>query len=520
MSQAQTGGSAIATRTRPRFRSALHALVVLAASVAWSPPLAAQLPSREQNEPKFEMSTEREPEGEALLRRSLPSGQRDELRRLRFLSVEVLDAQIDATTYVLGPHDVLAVMILVGEMRLETLPVLPEGIVLVPHIGAVQAAGLTLQDFRDALHRAVRKRYQNFELYCYLAETRQFRVFVTGEVREPGTLVARPYERVSDVVERAGGFTDNASRRFVELQVRDGQRTLVDLDAYYLRGEIEANPHVRDGAVVHVPPRRSEVFISGAVAVPGTYEHRDGESLQQLLAIAGGPTFDANLSEVAVDEMNANGEVRLQVYDLRAADPRPEDVVRVAVPSQLLGRRRVFAILPDDERHTLYLSPSETLQDLVRRVSLLGADPELADARLVTRDDSGGQVTLDVDVQRVLAGEQDHPLQDGDVLSVPPVRDYVYVSGFVARPGRYAYRADWTLGDYLGEAGGVAATGNRDRATVLRPSGEQRSATRGDPVRRGDTIHINRSTGGKVATSLAILTNISALVISVVALTR
>lgn len=458
-------------------------------------------------------------EGEALNPRSLPTQQRDDLRRMRFVSPEVLDLEIDAKTYVLGPHDVLAVMILVGEMRLETLPVLPEGIVLVPRVGAVHAAGRTLEQFRQDLQRAVARRYQNFELYCYLAETRQFRVYLTGEVNEPGTLVARPYERVSDVIERAGGFTTNASRRFVQLH-DDGHVTSIDLDAFYMRGEIESNPNVTPGVVVHVPPRGRDVEITGAVIVPGTYEHRPGETLQQLLSIAGGPTREADLAQVAVDEMGPDGEIHLNVYDLAVETPRPENVVRVAVPSALLGRRRVFAILPDDQRHTLYLSPSETLQDLVRRVSLLGVDADLSDARLVTQDEDGDPVELVVDVQRVLAGEQDRPLQDGDVLSVPPVRDYVYVSGFVAQPGRYSYRADWTVGDYLGAAGGVAATGNRDHATVLRPDGDKRSADRGDSVRRGDTIHINRSTGGKIATSLAIVTNISALVISIVALTR
>ncbi len=488
-----------------------------------APSVQAQLNPREplETDRSTDAARPREPEAGALLRRSLPTPQRDDLRRQRFISAEVLDVEIDASTYVLGPHDVLAVMILVGEMRLETLPVLAEGVVLVPHIGAVPAAGMTLEKFRDELRRAVARRYQNFELYCYLAETRQFRVFVTGEVNAPGTLVARPYERISDAVERAGGFTEQASRRSIELQTSSGAALPgADLDAYYLRGEIASNPLVRAGLVVHVPPRRHSVELTGAVAVPGTYEHRDGETLQQLLAIAGGMTMDADSRSVAVDEMGPGGEIRLHVYDLTTETPALRNIVRVSVPSQLLGRRRVFAILPDDQRHTLYLSPSETLHDLVRRVSLLGAEADLAEARLVTRNEDGGRLEIPVDVQRVLAGEQDHALYDGDVLSVPAVRDYVYVSGFVARPGRYAYRADWTIGDYVGEAGGVAATGNRDKATVLSPNGDKHGARRGESVRRGDTIHINRSTGGKIAISLGILTNVSALVISIVALTR
>jgi hypothetical protein len=48
-----------------------------------------------------------------------------ETRSLRFLTPELLETPIDPDTYVLGPQDVLAVMMLIGEMRHEQLPVLP-----------------------------------------------------------------------------------------------------------------------------------------------------------------------------------------------------------------------------------------------------------------------------------------------------------------------------------------------------------------------------------------------------------
>jgi hypothetical protein len=141
-------------------------------------------------------------------------------------------------------------------------------------------------------------------------------------------------------------------------------------------------------------------------------------------------------------------------------------------------------------------------------------------ARLVSHDSTGATVTQEVDVTEVLAGERDYPLQDGDVFSVPVVKDYVYVSGLVARPGRFPYQAAWRVGDYLGEAGGTAATGNRDHVTILDPSGQARSGERNSGVERGETIHVNRSTAAKVASGLSIVTTISAFVISIVALTK
>jgi len=176
--------------------------------------------------------------------------------------------------------------------------------------------------------------------------------------------------------------------------------------------------------------------------------------------------------------------------------------------------------LPPNRRETLYISESETLRSLLPRVMQIEPNAALSEATLVSRDSTGAEVERRVDVAQVLAGDVDYPLHDGDAFSVPTVKDYIYVSGLVARPGRYAYQAAWRVGDYLGEAGGTAAGGNRDRVTILSDGGRPRSGNRSSVVERGETIHINRSTSSKVASALSIVTTISAFVISIVALTK
>jgi protein involved in polysaccharide export with SLBB domain len=441
--------------------------------------------------------------------------------RARFASPDLFDADVDPATYVLGPSDVLAVMLLIGETRTHTLPVLPEGVVMVPGIGPVPASGKTLADFRKSLQAAVAKRYRNFELYCYLARQRQFRVYVTGEVRDPGLMAARASERVSDLVDRAGGFTDRASRREIEIRDADGKvGARADLGRFLARGDLGDNPHVAAGYVVHVPPRGNQVMIAGEVRAPGYYELRDGETLPELLELAGGPTAVANLSSVTVERTNAAGTVAVETYDLNHDAPSTENITRVSVLSSMLGKRRVYFISPDERQQPLFLSPDETLGDLVRRTATLPPDADLAAARLATRDSIGHPFQVAVDLTKVLSGEQDRVLRDGDVLSVPGVKDYVYVSGFVTRPGRYTYRPEWTVNDYIGEAGGPASGGSRDRVTLLGREGSRRDADRRTSVQRGETVYIDRSLGSKFTGGLGILVNLSALAISLVALSR
>jgi protein involved in polysaccharide export with SLBB domain len=445
----------------------------------------------------------------------------DATRRARYTSPDLPEADIDPDTYTLGPYDVLGIMLVTGDSHVYQLAVLPEGVVVVPSVGMVQASGHTLTEFRQALHTAVAQRYRGFELYCHLVRPRQFRVYVTGEVKQPGTLAARATERVSDVLERAGGLTDQGSKR--EIELRDAQDRLlshVDLGRWLACGDLRANPHVGAGCVVHVPPRGRVVIITGEVRDSGTFELRPGESLPELLQLAGGPTVIADLSRVAVERTDSTGSVTVSTCDLRHESPSTADATRITILSTLLGKHRVFFITPDDRQQTLYMAPEETLADLVRRTATLPSDADLAGAQLATHDSAGHPVQVPVDLTRVLAGTQDRPLQHGDVLSVPGVKGYVYVSGYVTRPGRYAYRPEWTINDYLGEAGGPAPGGSRDHVTLLGPTGRQRESDRGMPVQRGETVYVDRSLGAKGATALGLLINVTALAVSVVAIAR
>jgi protein involved in polysaccharide export with SLBB domain len=444
-----------------------------------------------------------------------------ELRQLRFATPELLEAPIDPDIYVLGPQDLLAILIMIGEQRSERLPVLPEGVVLVPNIGSVPAAGRTLSEFRTALRAAFAKRYRDFELYCYLARPREFRVYVTGEVQRPGMVAARAYERVSDVIDRAGGFTAAASRREVELRDASGAvQARVDLAAFQSRGDLAANPHLSGGQVVWVPVRTHEVDVQGEVNLPAVYEARRGDRLADLLALAGGPTPQADLSQVSVESIDSTGAVQVRTWDLRRDTPPVGDVVRVAVRSAMVGKSRVFVILPSGQEHTLFLAPDETLRDLIGRVTELQPEADLAEAQLSTSGPDGERVQVPVDVAGVLRGDSDHPLRDGDVLSVPRVKSYVYVSGFVTRPGRYVYRGDWTVNDYIGEAGGPTGGGSLGGVKLLGPDGEKRSGERSSRVQRGETVYVDRSFTGKASSFLGLFTNVTALVISLVALRR
>jgi len=439
----------------------------------------------------------------------------------RYASPDLVEASVDPATYILGPQDILALQIILSETRTEQVPVLPEGVVMVPNVGAVPAAGLTLTAFRQRLHAAVAERYRSFEVNCYLAKARQFRVYVTGEVREPGVLAARATDRVSDVVERAGGLGERGSERAIE--VRDLQGNVLahaDLAAFRRRGRLDSNPTLAAGNVVFVAARNRTVTVEGAVASPGDYEWVPADDIADVIELAGGLLPTADRSQVSVERVRAEGDARTDVVDLDAGGHPAADVRRIVVNSTLVGQRRVFVVTPEGEQRALGLGAGESLRDLARRVGSMARDADWSHAELSSRDASGRPERVAVDLPRVLNGEGDRPLQDGDVLSVPRLRDYVYVSGFVSRPGRYPYRSDWTVNDYIGEAGGPASGGSTGSVRIYDDGGKSRGADRKSPLQRGETLYLDRSFVSKASSALGLVANLSALVISIVALNR
>jgi len=440
---------------------------------------------------------------------------------VRYLSPDLVETVVDPETYILGPQDILAVQIVLGETRNEQLPVLPEGVVLVPHVGPVPAAGTTLAAFRKRLHAAVSERYRSFELNCYLARARQFRVYVTGEVAEPGVLAARATDRVSDVVERAGGLVVGGSER--DIEVRDAHGKVLaraDLTAFRRRGRLDANPTVDAGQVVYVAPLQRRVQVEGAVASPGAYEWKPGDTLDTVLDLAGGLLANADRTQVSVERVDPAGNASVQVVDLGAGPHDAVDVRRIVVNSNLLGQRRVFVVTPEGEKRTLALGPGETLRDLALRIGSASPEADWTSAELSTRDSAGHSERVTVDIPRVLRGEGDRPLQDGDILAVPRLPDHVYVSGYVTRPGRYPYHADWSIGDYIGEAGGTSPGGSSGEVRIYDTAGKTRSGDRESLLQRGETLYVDRSFTGKASSLLGLAVNLSAVVISIVVLGR
>jgi polysaccharide biosynthesis/export protein len=113
--------------------------------------------------------------------------------------------------YRIAPEDLLQVSVWKNEMLSRTLPVRSDGMISLPLVNEVQAAGLTPMQLRDVLKSKFGEYLPNPEVSVIVMQMNGFVVSVLGEVKTAGRYQFTNRITVLDVLARAGGITEFAS---------------------------------------------------------------------------------------------------------------------------------------------------------------------------------------------------------------------------------------------------------------------------------------------------------------------
>ncbi len=113
--------------------------------------------------------------------------------------------------YRIGPADVLQISVWKNESLSRTVPVRPDGMISLPLVNEVRAAGLTPMQLRDVLRKKLTEYLPHPEVSVIVMEMHSFMVSVLGEVKKAGRYQFAGPVTVLDVLARAGGITAFAS---------------------------------------------------------------------------------------------------------------------------------------------------------------------------------------------------------------------------------------------------------------------------------------------------------------------
>ena len=293
---------------------------------------------------------------------------------------------LQGDAYIIGPGDLLELNLFDAPEFSGALDVLNDGSVSLPLVGSVVLSGLTLQQASAWVRELLSDQLLRPQLQLKVVRPRPIRVSVVGAVERPGLyslttteaaqIEGGPSTAISglptlvDAIQKAGGITQQANLRSVQLQRRlpgtpvQFKLARVNLLDLVMEGDQLQNPYLFDGdtikldraeetpsealelAATNLSPKVIDVNVIGEVNRPGPLQLMANTPLVQAVLAAGGlRDWRANGGNVELLRINRNGSATLKRFRFEmgsgasnATNPplRQGDTVRVG--SSLLAK--------------------------------------------------------------------------------------------------------------------------------------------------------------------------------------
>ena len=208
--------------------------------------------------------------------------------------------------YILGPGDELVIDYWGTSSQHIQRSVDREGRVAIPEAGSVVVAGRTLSDVQQTIQKMLSRQLRGISLDVTLGKLRTVRVFVVGDVKNPGAYDISSLSTALSALIAAGGPTDTGSYRTVKHYRGKALVEEVDLYDLMLKGVSSGEVHIESGDSILVPPIGPQVTVAGKVRRPAIYELRKEQTLDQILDLAGGVPVTGELSRITVERVQAH----------------------------------------------------------------------------------------------------------------------------------------------------------------------------------------------------------------------
>jgi polysaccharide export outer membrane protein len=412
--------------------------------------------------------------------------------------------------YVVGTGDSLSIDVWGSVTQRLVRLVDREGRIALPETGPVLVTGKSLGDVQLEIQHALRGAYRDVSADVSISRLRTVRVYVVGEVAQPGAYDISSLSTPLNAMFAAGGVTGQGSLR--SLKHYRGKELVEQVDAYdlLLHGIRADLKRLENGDTLLVPPIGPQATVDGMVRRPAVYELLNETSLDEVLELAGGILPAAALRHIEVQRLEAHDKRTMLSLDLTAT----------ADPDQLNQQLQAFKIRDGDQVHifpiaaynedAIYLQghvlrpgrysykQGMKLTDLISSYGDLLPEPAAHYAEIIrlNRPDFHPSVES-VDLSAALADPASAPvLKPLDTVRIFSRFDFepapdVWVGGEVRSPGKHHTSGQAHLRDAIYLAGGVTPDASLDSAQLFRTesdgtlrilSVDLRQALDGNPV--------------------------------------
>jgi polysaccharide biosynthesis/export protein len=235
-------------------------------------------------------------------------------RQAKFSSDNDLAAPAD---YPIGAGDEIEILLWGRLNENYRLKIDRDGKINIPHLGPVAVAGMPF----SAMQKNLLDRLQSIEgvqASVTIGELRSISVFVVGEVNTPGMYTISPLSNITNALFAAGGPSNRGSLRSVQLKRNGNLVATVDFYDFLMSGKDNTNVRLKPGDVIMVPIVKKMAAIAGNVRRSALYEIKQGTTLKDLIALAGGITPAAWTNRIQIERFQKN-QYQL-VLDIESCD--------------------------------------------------------------------------------------------------------------------------------------------------------------------------------------------------------
>lgn len=329
-----------------------------------------------------------------------------------------------------------------------------------------------------------------------IIERYENRVEVQGAVFRPGNYaIEAGLSTVKELIKKSEGLREDAflNRATLTRRKENYDPEILPLDlGKILRGEVADVPLQREDVLtvysINSLREKRTVNIVGEVNAPGEFEYKEGMKVADLILQAKGLKESASYANLELARRiithgngdaqgakieiisftidgtlkisNEGNQVSLQPFDIvsirRAPNYEEQRSVRIQGMVNFPGS---YAIQNNQQR----------ISDLIQRAGGLRPDGYLEGGKLIR-----GATTVGVNLKEILknpASQENLQLMAGDELTIPRLQQTVKLTGAVQNPLAVSYKEDFSLKEYIAEAGGYTINANRKKMYVTYANG-------------------------------------------------
>jgi polysaccharide export outer membrane protein len=192
-----------------------------------------------------------------LPRRRVPARRRRPAAAARPSAAPAIPAGVTPPAgYVIGPDDQLSIVYWRDKDLSAEVVVRPDGLISLPLLNDVTAAGLTPEELRVVITKGASKFIEEPTVSVVVKAINSRKVFITGQVGKPGPYPLSGPTTVLQLISTAGGVAEYAKKsEIVILRNENGRQTTFpfNYNAVLKRKNLTQNIELRPGDTVIVP---------------------------------------------------------------------------------------------------------------------------------------------------------------------------------------------------------------------------------------------------------------------------